>query len=189
MPYKSNEEVKKKPTQQDLDQYEKELDTIKNINLDLLVDKTIKNRLEKNPELKTEELIKELVQSLTPTKIEDQTTQNIGSRLMAHKLVIAEINQIIVAFQHIIKGNNEKIEKQKAEEEKKKKAEEKKRKKEEEKKANTKKPRISSSSEFMETLGGGSATPADDENEDENFKAIYEGVKKPNRVGQRQRRK
>jgi hypothetical protein len=37
----------------------------------------------------------------------------------------------------------------------------------------------------METLGNVS----DDENDDENFKKIYEGEKKPNRQGQRQRRK
>lgn len=39
-------------------------------------------------------------------------------------------------------------------------------------------------SEFMETLGD-----EDDENDDENFAKIYEGEKKPNRVGQKQRRK
>lgn len=136
--------------------------------------------------MKSEDLVRELVESLTQKKLEDQITQNVGSRLMANKQVISQVTLAITAFHHIIHGNSEKIQQRKEEEEKKKKEEEKKRKKEEEKKS-VKKPRISSSSEFMETLGGASVT--DDENEDENFKTIYEGKKKPNRVGQRQRRK
>jgi hypothetical protein len=180
---------KKKPTEQELEQYKQELEAIKNIDLDLVVDKTIRNKLEKHADLKKEDLIKALVESFTDKKLEDKSSQNIASRLMDNKFVITEANQIVSGFQNIIKGHEEKIEKRKADEEKKKKLEEKKRKKEEEKKAQpqNKKPRIASSSEFMETLGGGSVS--DDENEDENFEAIYEGVKKPNRVGQRQRRK
>ncbi len=98
------------------------------------------------------------------------------------------------SFKAIILGNSEKIEKRKADELKKKEAEEKKKRKAEEaeeaeKKAKKpkivkKKAEVAGTSEFMETLG-----VSDDENDDENFAKIYEGEKKPNRVGQRQRRK
>lgn len=130
--------------------------------------------------------------SIKATKTEDKILQNIESRLMANKAVVSDIKNILSSFQSIVKGNNEKIEKMKTIEEKKKQAAEKKRQAEEEeqKPQAAKKPRVTKAkkagtSEFFETLGD----VADDENEDENFKKIYEGEKKPNRAGQRQRRK
>jgi hypothetical protein len=171
------------------------LEILKEIDLDTLVEKTIKNKLQKNATLKNEELIKELIEThIEPIEKTDQITQNIESRLISQKAVVTEVGNIISSFQSILLGNNEKIEKRKAEEFKKKKVEEeKKRKAEEAEKSQNKKPKLikkkkdaeAGTSEFMETLGDVS----DDENEDENFKKIYEGEKKPNRQGQRQRRK
>lgn len=190
---------KKKITAEEVEGYEKELEILKNIDLDLLVEKVLKSKLQKNATLKNEELIQDLIQtSLKPVdKKNDQSTQNIESRLIAQEEVTAEIGNTMTAFQHIISGNNEKIAKRIEEEKKKKTEEEKKRKAEEqaeEDKKNTKKPKIkdgkkknkgeAGTSEFMETLG-----VSDDEADDENFKKIYEGEKKPNRVGQRARRK
>lgn len=190
-------------TAEELKGYENDLEILKNIDLDTLVEKVLKNKLQKNPTLKNEELIGDLIQnSLKPVeKKDDQLTQNIESRLIAQKEVTAEIGNTITAFQSIILGNNEKIAKRKEEELKKKKAEESKKRKAEDEadeERNTKKTKAAvvkdvkkknkveaGTSEFMETLGDVS----DDEVDDENFKKIYEGEKKPNRVGQRARRK
>lgn len=152
----------------------------------------MKSKLQKNASLKSEDLIKDLIESsLAAKKTEDKILQNIESRLISNKAVIAEISIILSSFQSIIKGHNEKIEKRKTIEEKKKQTAEKKKRKaeEEEQKPQVKKARTpankAGTSEFFETLGD----VTDDENEDENFKKIYEGEKKPNRAGQRQRRK
>ncbi|KAI8077186.1 hypothetical protein BDF21DRAFT_439225 [Thamnidium elegans] len=192
---KDEEEKEKKPvkkvTAQDIEQYENELEILKNIDLEQLVEKTIKSKLLKHNTLKHEELVKDLIESsMKPTEKSDQVTQNIESRLISQKPVVTEVTNMMTSFQSIIKGNNEKIEKKKAEEAKKKKMEEAKKRKAEEAekdKLNNKKPKMVAkskpgTSEFIETLG-------DDENEDENFQKIYEGEKKPNRVGQKQRRK
>lgn len=195
---KDDEEAEKKPkkkiTAEDIAVYERELEVIKSVDLDALVEKTLKSKLQKNAELKNEDLIKDLIESsIKAKKTEDKILQNVESRLIANKAVISEINIILSSFQSIIKGNNEKIEKMKTIEEKKKQAAEKKKRQAEEdeqKPQAAKKPRVTKAkkagtSEFFETLGA----VADDENEDENFKKIYEGEKKPNRAGQRQRRK
>lgn len=152
----------------------------------------MKSKLQKNAALKGEHLIKDLIESsLDARKTEDKILQNIESRLISNKAVIAEISTILSSFQSIIKGHNEKIEKRKTIEEKRKQTAEKKKRKaeEEEEKPQVKKARTpvkkAGTSEFFETLGD----VTDDENEDENFKKIYEGEKKPNRAGQRQRRK
>ncbi|GAN08499.1 hypothetical protein MAM1_0207c08013 [Mucor ambiguus] len=192
-----DEEAEKKPKKkvaaEDIELYEKELEVVKSVDLDALVEKTLKSKLQKNAELKNEDLIKDLIESFVKAKkTEDKILQNIESRLIANKAVISEINIILSSFQSIIKGNNEKIEKMKTIEEKKKQAAEKKKRQaeeEEQKPQAAKKPRVTKAkkagtSEFFETLGD----VADDENEDENFKKIYEGEKKPNRAGQRQRR-
>ncbi|KAL9541043.1 hypothetical protein PS6_010485 [Mucor atramentarius] len=193
-----DEEAEKKPkkkiTAEDIELYEKELEVIKSVDLDALVEKTLKSKLQKNAALKNEDLIKDLIESsIKANKTEDKILQNIESRLIANKAVTSDINSILSSFQSIIKGNNEKIEKMKTIEEKKKQAAEKKKRQAEEEEQNpqaAKKPRVTKgkkvgTSEFFETLG----SAADDENEDENFKKIYEGEKKPNRAGQRQRRK
>ena len=180
-----------KVTAEEIERYEKELELLKTIDLDSLVEKGLKSKLGKNNKLKNEELVQDLITNSIQSSNEksDQLTQNIESRLISQQEVTKEFNNIIASFQSIILGNNEKIEKRKADEEKKKVAEEtKKRKAEEEAKRPKKKPATAKAtagtSEFVETLG-----VSDDENEDENFKKIYEGEKKPNRVGQRQRRK
>ncbi|CEP18287.1 hypothetical protein [Parasitella parasitica] len=180
----------KKITAEDVDLYQKELEVLQSADLNDLVERILKSKLQKNPVLKSEELIIELVRvSIPAKKISNKTLQNIESRLTSNKAVMAEISIILSSFQSIIKGNNEKIEKQKIIEQKKKEAaEKKKRKTEEEQSPHAKKARITpkaGASEFFETLGD----VADDENADANFKKIYEGEKKPNRAGQRQRRK
>ncbi|KAI8636639.1 hypothetical protein BD408DRAFT_437730 [Parasitella parasitica] len=184
---------KKKVTAEDIELYQKELEILKGVDLDGLVERTLKSKLQKNPALKNEELIIGLIESsLNAKKTEDKTLQNIESRLISNKAAMAEISIILFSFQSIIKGNNEKIEKQKVIEHKKKEvAEKKKRKAEEERNPQAKKARSTTqiikagTSEFFETLGD----VAGDETEDTNFKKIYEGEKKPNRAGQRQRRK
>lgn len=189
------EKPKKKITAEDIEQYEKELEILKEVDIDKLVEKTIKNKLLKNTTLKNESLIKELIEThIKPTEKQaaDQMTQNIESRLISQKFVVTEVTNTINSFWSILLGDSEKIEKRRAEELKKKKAEEEKKRKAEEleksgnKKSKVNKKKEAGSSEFIETLG---ADVTDDENEDENFKKIYEGEKKPNRQGQRARRK
>ncbi|KAI8375146.1 hypothetical protein BD560DRAFT_392845 [Blakeslea trispora] len=184
---KSLEEEEKKVTAQDVEHYEKDLEIIKTFELDLLVEKIIKSKLQKNSTLKSQELIKELIQQLKlPTTI-DQTTQNIESRLISNSAVSSEITTMIHAFEAIMFGDQDKIEKQKAEEEKRKKAEENRKRKAEEKEKEQKKRKTQGGveSEFI-TLDGNDSS---DEEQDEEFKKIYEGKKKPNRAGQQQRRK
>lgn len=184
-------------TAEEIEQYENELKVLNKLDLDALIEKTIKNKLLKNPTLKNEELIKDLIEScIKPIDKPDQITQNIESRLISQKPVITGITNNISSFQSIILGNNDKIQKRKANELKKKAMEEKKKRKAEEAEKDklNKKPKVTATtkttkqkagtSEFMETLGD-----MDDENDDENFAKIYEGEKKPNRVGQKQRRK
>lgn len=189
---------KKKITEKDIDQYEKELELLKTIHLDLLVERVLKNKLQKNAQLKNEELIKDLIQSSfkpiekpSLSAEQDLLQQNVESRLISQKEVANEVEATLSAFKSIILGDSEKIEKRKAAELKKKTAEENKKRKAEEAEINPKKPKVmkkkpevAGTSEFVETLG-----VSDDENDDENFAKIYEGEKKPNRVGQRQRRK
>lgn len=156
----------------------------------MLVENILKSKLSKHATLKNEDLVKDLIANslVTATKTEDQTVKNIESRLIASKAITTETANTLSAFQSIILGNSEKIEKKKAEEFKKKQIQEKKKRKAEEeiKKPTIKKAKKTDvSSEFVDTLGD----MTDDENEDENFKKIYEGEKKPNRQGQRQRRK
>ncbi|KAI7899859.1 uncharacterized protein BX663DRAFT_519736, partial [Cokeromyces recurvatus] len=190
---KKEKKPKKKLTKEDLEYYEKELEILKNVDLDVLAKKTLKSKLRKHETLKDEEAIKEVIDSsLKVEKTSDQLTQNVESRLVASKPVLVEVNELLKAFQNIIRGNIEKIEKRKADVLKKKEAEEaKKRKAEEEevKKSDAKRTRtkLAGSSEFIESLGGGGGVY--DEKDDEDFKKIYEGTKKPNRPGQRQRRK
>lgn len=187
--------LKKKVTAAEIEQYENELKIINKLDLDALIEKTIKNKLLKNPTLKNEELVKDLIESsIKPIEKADQITQNIESRLISQKPVIAEIAKTMSSFQSIILGDNDKIQKRKANELKKKAMEEKKKRKAEEAEKDklNKKPKVTAkatkqkagTSEFVETLGD-----MDDENDDENFAKIYEGEKKPNRVGQKQRRK
>ncbi|KAI8378886.1 hypothetical protein EDC96DRAFT_551091 [Choanephora cucurbitarum] len=178
-------EESKKKTPEDLAQYEKELEIIKALDLDSMVEKTIKSKLQKNSKLKSQELIKELVQNLNKTPAVDQATQNIESRLISNSVVSSEIATMIHAFEAIMFGDNQKIEKRQAEEEKRKKAEENRKRKAEEKEKEQKKRKTAVESEFMETLN----SDQEDEEEDEEFKQIYEGKKKPNRAGQQQRRK
>lgn len=153
-----------------------------------MTEKKIKSNLKKNGSLKNEEPVKELIENIEikspyADDVDKVLLSNIEARLLSHKAVINETQSIIESFISILKGDTEKIEKKKTEiQEKKRKAEEAK-KKEEEKKKKQKTTKGTDSSKFMESLA------ADDEKNDENFKNIYEGVKKPNRVGQRQRRK
>lgn len=189
---------KKKITEKDIEQYEKELELLKTIHLDSLVERVLKNKLQKNAQLKNEELIKDLIQSSfkpieksSSSAEQDLLQQNVESRLISQKEVANEVEATLSAFKSIVLGDSEKIEKRKAAELKKKTAEENKKRKAEEAEINPKKPKVvkkkpevAGTSEFVETLG-----VSDDENDDENFAKIYEGEKKPNRVGQRQRRK
>ncbi|KAG1407115.1 hypothetical protein G6F60_002438 [Rhizopus arrhizus] len=182
------EKEEKKVKKQDLEKLEKELDMLKHVDLEYLTEKKIKSNLKKNGSLKNEEPVKELIENIEikspyADDVDKVLLSNIEARLLSHKAVINETQSIIESFISILKGDTEKIEKKKTEiQEKKRKAEEAK-KKEEEKKKKQKTTKGTDSSKFMESLA------ADDEKNDENFKNIYEGVKKPNRVGQRQRRK
>lgn len=155
-----------------------------------MTEKKIKSNLKKNGSLKNEEPVKELIENIEiknpyADDVDKVLLSNIEARLLSHKAVINETQSIIDSFISILKGDTEKIEKKKMEaQEKKRKAEEAKKKEEEEKKKKKQKTtKGTDSSKFMDSLA------ADDEKNDENFKNIYEGVKKPNRVGQRQRRK
>ncbi|KAI8967453.1 hypothetical protein BDF20DRAFT_928362 [Mycotypha africana] len=183
---------KKEVSEEDLKLYEKELEILKNIELDSLVDRTLKKKLQKHPELKDDELIKDtIISSLNTQKTDDLTVQNIESRLLANKSINAEVAENINGFYTIIKGNIEKIEQRKQEAQKRKEAEEAKKRKLEENGQNPKMKRskTDASSEFTDSLGIPKGPYKYDETKDEFFQKIYEGKKKPNRPGQRQRRK
>ncbi|CAO3691189.1 unnamed protein product [Rhizopus stolonifer] len=183
----------KKVTEQDLSKLEKELDMLKHVDLEHLTEKKIKSTIQKNNVLKNEELVKELIENIEiknvyAEDIDKVLLSNVEARLLSHKAIIAESQSIIHSFNSTLRGDAEKIEKKKVEnQEKKRKAEKEKVEEEEEKSGKNKRQKTGNKSEksskFMESLG------ADDEKNDENFQKIYEGEKKPNRVGQRQRRK
>ncbi|KAG1448329.1 hypothetical protein G6F56_008973 [Rhizopus delemar] len=167
---------------------------LKHVDLEHLTEKKIKSIIQKNNALKNEELVKELIENIEiknvyAEDIDKVLLSNVEARLLSHKAIIAESQSIIHSFNSTLRGDAEKIEKKKAEtQEKKRKAEIEKAKEEEEKNgSNNKRQKTDNKSEksskFMDSLG------ADDEKNDENFQKIYEGEKKPNRVGQRQRRK
>ncbi|KAI9246764.1 hypothetical protein BY458DRAFT_560511 [Sporodiniella umbellata] len=178
--------TEKKTKEQDVVKLEQELDILKNVDLENLTEKKIKSTLQKNSGFKTEELVQELIQSISlknQETVDKALLSNVEARLLSHKAVLAECQNIIQSFNSTLKGDSEKIEKKKVEgQEKKRKTDELKLEKEDLQTKKQKKTQ-SSASTFMDSLG------ADDEKNDENFQTIYEGVKKPNRVGQRQRRK
>ncbi|KAI8976938.1 hypothetical protein BDB01DRAFT_802028 [Pilobolus umbonatus] len=169
-----DESSKKKATAEDVVKYEKELEMLKTLDLDKLANKTIKNKLTK--QLKKEPLIIELAGSIDTESTNDGLQLDLEARLLSHKIVIEETGKMINEFKHILTVNQEKLEKR-AEEQAKRLLEQEKKKRKAEEKEKKEAKKLKMSSEFVQ-LG-----------EDEDFKKIYEGEKKPNRVGQRTRRK
>ncbi|KAI7854434.1 BUD22-domain-containing protein [Circinella umbellata] len=225
------EKKHKKLTKEDIPRLESERELLKNLDLDALAERSLRNKLLRHKELGENELIKSLSSLSEPAKTEqNQMVLDLSARILRHKTAQEQFSKIIGFIQHILNptnvpstttgGGNPKKRKNADNDDEKPKQQQK------DQKEKTTSENFTGASMFVESLGGGGGdddesddsdsdkeSVADDQKEkkeeakskpeqpkkkkvksglkwdDPDFDKYYHGEKKPNRMGQRYRRK
>ncbi|KAI8149465.1 hypothetical protein BJV82DRAFT_685692 [Fennellomyces sp. T-0311] len=191
---KKEKKHKTRLTKDDIPRLENEHDVLKALDLDALTERSLRNKILKHEELGQNEVVKSasaLAEPATPATEANQVMLDISARLLRHKAVQEQFTKLIGSIKFIMDPT--------APEHKQKRQQTagKKRKSDEPK---TGTQNYTSSSMFVESLAGGSGgqeRPKPKKNksglewEDPDFDKYYLGEekKKPNRMGQRNRRK
>ncbi|KAI9023790.1 hypothetical protein CLU79DRAFT_118157 [Phycomyces nitens] len=217
---KSEEKPKKGKviTPEMITKMEKELEIVKNLDIDALAEKALRNKLLKHSKLKQSELLVSVVNSYKEYKPPTETpedpeyvklTQDVETRVLAHKVTKDELTKLMVEIELIVIGTPSQLKPGKPSANAKRPAENEHFDSQVKKAKKQKTPVSDGSSLFIDTL---KADSDDDEEEEEDedkktdtkakgkkslkdkdwvdtdFNKYYENEEKKNRPGQRQRR-
>ncbi|KAI9489708.1 Bud-site selection protein [Zychaea mexicana] len=168
------EKKQKKLTKEDIPRLENERELLKNLDLDALVDRSLRNKLLKHKELGENEVVKSVsflaAEPATPET--NQTVLDLGARILRHKTAQEQYKKLISYIQHILNPTAAPSTATTTTESTVAPATGKKRKNEEsggkeQKKQKNREEKNLESSLFIETLGGSNDSDDDDSNDDE----------------------
>ncbi|KAI8340825.1 hypothetical protein BC941DRAFT_418276 [Chlamydoabsidia padenii] len=196
-------------TAQDVERFEKELDIIKNINLEPLEEKALSNMIRKNTTLKKDHILSSILTNSTPTPTTTATENtkesatsvsddnknlinDVEARLLGNKALNEPLKKSVLEIEMLLVPEQRKVKRKIAAAEQQ--ASNNKRPKPTSARTSSSSSSSSSSSLFMESLGGDKpkntkGTPSTNW-EDPDFEKYYNGgtPEKQNRPGQNQRR-